>query len=105
MSMMLLIRNVNHVLQIILIAMLQEDVNVLLNVIPQEQLTQLTINANVKLSMELLCPIMLHQMNVFVHQTFLFGMENIALLVQLQLNMIQKKNNAIIVHKGLSETM
>jgi hypothetical protein len=36
-------------------------------------------------------------------QTFLCGMENIVLLVQLELNTIQKNNNVIIAQKDSSE--
>lgn len=42
-------------------------------------------------------------MNVFVLQTFPYGMENIVLHVQLELNLIQNKDNVIIVQKDLSE--
>lgn len=42
-------------------------------------------------------------MNAFVLQTFPYGMENIVLHVQLELNLIQNKDNVIIVQKDLSE--
>jgi hypothetical protein len=42
-------------------------------------------------------------MNVFAHQIFLYGMENIVLHAQLELNLIQKKNNAITALKDLFE--
>jgi hypothetical protein len=43
------------------------------------------------------------QTNVFAQLIYHFGMENIVLPVLLPLNMIQKKNNVIIVLKDSSE--
>jgi hypothetical protein len=42
-------------------------------------------------------------MNVFAHLSFHFGTENTVLLAQLQLSMIQRKNNATTALKDSSE--
>ncbi len=80
-----LIKNANHA---------QKVTNSAANVssaIPHEVLAQSTANANAKQSMEHKWPTKQIQINVYVLQTFRYGMEYIVSLVQQILNMIPVK--------------
>jgi hypothetical protein len=102
---MLLLKNVLHVQLIIHSTMPLKLVTVKPLVNYQENL-MLTMFVNAQLIKKELKEYSMNKLkNVFAHQTYHSGMVNIVLPVQQELNMIQKKDNVIIVQKDLSEML
>lgn len=99
------VENVNHAHKDTSTTQLWTDATATFHVKPQDKSTQPTDNVNAqlikKVTEEFGVPL---TRLVNAHQNSHCGMESIVLSVQLELNLIQKKNNVIIVLMDLLET-